>query len=103
MGKLDPLRPLGWGGGGGWSWEGLQKAGQMDLDFIWHWALSLSVTLAPFSKASLMEPLFQKREILPYGQLGSRAGRGIPCLSRGTGLSEPAGGRQRAVAVVLAG
>lgn len=35
-----------------WGWEVLQKAGQTGWDCIWHGALSPSVTLAPFSKAS---------------------------------------------------
>lgn len=37
---------------GRWGWEVLLEAGQMGLDYIWHRALSPSVTLASFPKAS---------------------------------------------------
>lgn len=70
MGKLGSLGPAGW--------EVLWKAGQVGSGFIWHRALSPSVTLAPFPKASLMEPLSKKSEILSRGELGGMAGRGNP-------------------------
>lgn len=37
---------------GHWGWEVLLEAGQMGLDYIWHRALTPSVTLAPFPEAS---------------------------------------------------
>lgn len=98
MGKLDPLQPVAPGRPGG------AAGGRAD-------GLGLRLAQIPLTQrhpGSFPQSfvngtaLLKKPEILSCGVLGGMAGRGIPRLPWYTGLSEPAGGRQRAVAVVVA-